>query len=105
MNRLAKITRALSPHCREAIRLQSDALERPLPELQRIGLRIHLALCIWCSRYGKQIKFLRTATQHCDHDREPKQGLPAGARERIKQALEAGKKATALKRIENFDVE
>jgi hypothetical protein len=92
MNWLTRTIHALSPNCREAIRLQSDALERPLPRLQRIGLRIHMALCIWCSRYSKQIKFLRTAARHCDHDREPKQGLPAGARERIKQALEAGKK-------------
>jgi hypothetical protein len=92
MNWLAKTIRTLSPNCREAIRLQSDALEHPLSRLQQIGLRIHLALCVWCSRYGKQIKFLRTAAQHCDHDREPKQILPWEARERIKQALKAGSK-------------
>jgi hypothetical protein len=92
MNRLAKIIRALSPNCREAIRLQSDALDRPLSWLQRIGLRIHLALCVWCLRYGKQIKFLRTAAQHYEYDQEPKQALPVEARERIKRTLEAGKK-------------
>ena len=92
MNRLAKIVRALSPNCREAIRLQSDALDRPLPRLQRIGLRIHLALCVWCLRYGKQIKFLRTAAQHCDHDHQPEQILPREARERIKRALKADNK-------------
>jgi len=92
MNWLTRTIHALSPNCREAIRLQSDALERPMPRLQRIGLRIHLILCLWCSRYGKQIKFLRTAAQHCDHDHVPKQILPREARERIKQALKAGKK-------------
>ena len=92
MNRLAKIIRALSPNCREAIRLQSDALDRPLPRLQGIGLRIHLALCVWCLRYGRQIKFLRTVAQHCEHDHAPKQILPREVRERIKRALEAGNK-------------
>lgn len=92
MNWLTQTVRALSPNCREAIRLQSDALDRPLPRLQRIGLRIHLALCVWCLRYGKQIKFLRTAAQHCEYDPEPEQALPVEARERIKRTLEAGKK-------------
>ena len=94
MNRLIKTIRALSPNCKEAIRLQSDALDRPLPPLRRIGLRIHLALCVWCSRYGEHIKFLRAAAQHCDHDHEQKQTLPPEARDRIreqvKRALETG---------------
>ena len=92
MSRLAQIIRTLSPNCREAIRLQSEGLDRPLPWVQRIGLRIHLVLCIWCSRYGKQIKFLRRAARQCDHDPEPKQILPREARERIERALETGKK-------------
>jgi hypothetical protein len=92
MNWLTKTIRALSPNCREAIRLQSAALDRPLPRPQRIGLRLHLVLCAWCLRYGKQITFLRNAAQHCDHDHAPKQILPREARERIKQALAAGKR-------------
>jgi hypothetical protein len=91
MNWLTNAIRALSPNCKEAIRLQSEALDHPLPPLRRIGLRIHLALCVWCSRYAKQIKFLRTAAQHCDHDHAPEQPLPAEARERIKRVLETGK--------------
>jgi hypothetical protein len=91
MNWLVKTIRTLSPNCREAIRLQSEALDRPLPWLQRIGLRIHLALCVWCLRYARQIQFLRSAAQHCDCEQEPKQTLPLEARVRIKRALEAGK--------------
>ena len=87
MNWLIKTIRALSPNCEEAIRLQSDALDRPLPPLRRIGLRIHLFLCVWCSRYGQQIKFLRTAAHHCDHDHEPNQTLPREARERIREQI------------------
>jgi hypothetical protein len=89
MNWLAKSFRALSPNCKEAIRLQSDALDRPLSRMQRIGLRIHLAMCRWCSRYGKQIDFLRTIARRCDHDQDPKQTMPPEARERIKRRLQS----------------
>jgi hypothetical protein len=87
MKWLIKVIRVLSPNCKESIRLQSDALDRPLWLSQRIGLRAHLALCVWCSRYGKQIKFLRSAVQHSEHDHGPEQTLPSDARERIKRAL------------------
>jgi len=89
MNRLPKIVRALSPNCKEAVRLQSEALDRPLTSLQPIGLRIHLALCVWCAGYGKQIIILRTAAQLSDH--EPNQSLSSEARERIKRTLQTGK--------------
>ena len=49
----------LSPSCREATRLQSEAMDRPLRLRQRIGLRIHVILCRWCRRYGRQIGLLR----------------------------------------------
>jgi hypothetical protein len=90
MNWLVQTIRALSPNCREAVRLQSEALDHPLSWRRRLGLRIHLALCVWCRRYGRQIKFLRLAAHHCDHNDDPNQTLPAGARERIKRALKNG---------------
>src|SRR5438093_6468934 len=68
MNWLVKIVRSLvrgladlSPGCITAPRLQSEALDRKLPLRQRFGLRVHLLLCKWCRRYGKQITFLRNA--------------------------------------------
>ena len=79
----------LSPNCREATRLQSEALDHPLGLGQRIGLRIHLFLCKWCRRYGKQIGFLRSAAhRHEGHEQcLPPQSLATEARERIKQRL------------------
>lgn len=88
---LARVMAALSPSCRQASRLQSEALDHKLPILQRIGLRIHLFLCKWCRRYGKQIRFLRDAAHdHSDALVEPApQNLPDAARERMKQRLRA----------------
>ena len=91
MNWITKTIRALSLNCKEAVRLQSDALDRPLSPAQRAGLRLHLLLCKWCRRYGRQIKFLRIVARDCDHVREPAQPLPAAARERIRRALKSAK--------------
>jgi hypothetical protein len=55
-------------------------------------LGIHLLLCKWCRRYGRQISFLRTACKRCsDHEQLPPQTLSAEARQRIKDKLRAGK--------------
>ena len=88
---LARGMAALSPNCKQASRLQSEALDHKLPVAQRVGLRIHLLLCKWCRRYGKQIRFLRDAAhEHPDELVEPaRQNLPDAARERIKQQLRA----------------
>jgi hypothetical protein len=80
---------AISPNCKEAVRLQSEALDHQLPGLERFGLRLHLVLCKWCRRYGKQIRLLRDAAH--DHSEEltetTPQKLSPAARERISQSL------------------
>ena len=81
--------RTLSPNCREASRLQSDALEQPLPFPKRFGLRLHLLLCKWCRRYGRQIRFLRQAVhEHPDElNKAAPHSLSPEARERLKNSL------------------
>lgn len=88
---LARGMATLSPNCRQASRLQSEALDHKLSVLHRVGLRIHLLLCKWCRRYGKQIRFLRDAAhEHPDELVEPvRQKLPDAVRERMRQALRA----------------
>ena len=100
MNWLVKIVKSvvrgladLSPGCKTATRLQSEALDHKLPFRQRFGLRVHLLLCKWCRRYGKQVTFLRNAAhEHPDEIAEPiTQRLSDEARERIKQRLRTHK--------------
>lgn len=81
--------RILSLNCREASRLQSEGLGRALPLAQRLGLRIHLLLCQWCRRYGKQIRFLHhslRAHPHAHEEAAPHH-LSAAARQRLRQTL------------------
>lgn len=49
--------------CREASHLVSEDLDRRLGWVERIALRIHLAICDGCSKFSKQVAFLRKALQ------------------------------------------
>jgi hypothetical protein len=92
MNFLEKIKSScaeLSPDCREASRAQSEALDHRLPPVKRLGLWVHLLICKWCRRYGKQIRFLRDSAQaHQDELlRAGSHNLSNDVRERIKKRL------------------
>ena len=80
------------PSCREASRMQSEALDTKLCLSKRIGLSLHLLVCKWCRRYGKQIHFLRCAAH--EHEENLSESVPQKlspeARERIKQRLRNG---------------
>ena len=47
--------------CKDASRLVSQREEGPLSAWQRLVLRLHLSVCAACSRFEKQIAFLRNA--------------------------------------------
>ena len=68
-------------------------LDHPLSPAKRLGLWLHLLICKWCRRYGKQIRFLREAAhEHGEELTAPApQQLSPGARERIKRKLQTDK--------------
>jgi hypothetical protein len=80
------------PSCQDAARLQSEALDKKLSFPKRFGLFLHLLVCKWCRRYGKQIRFLgHAAHNHSENLSEAvPQKLSAEARERIKKRLQGG---------------
>jgi hypothetical protein len=45
--------------CKEATRLMSEQLDHPLPLYKLVLLKIHLAMCINCVYFGRQIKALK----------------------------------------------
>ena len=47
--------------CREAARLLSAAVDRPLTEEETGALQGHLAACLMCRNYEIQVKFLHKA--------------------------------------------
>lgn len=47
--------------CKEATRLMSQSLERPLTLGEKASLRLHTMICDGCRRAEHQFQFLRTA--------------------------------------------
>lgn len=86
---LKTAARNLSPTCRDASRLQSEQFDHLIPASQRVGLRIHLLLCRWCRRYGRQLDFLRKVVRaQNENSRLPENAtLSSDARERMKRAV------------------
>ncbi|AUM00218.1 hypothetical protein B4966_08600 [Rhodocyclaceae bacterium] len=48
--------------CKEATRLCSEALDRPLSLRERLALRMHLMMCSGCTNYHDQMAFIRNIT-------------------------------------------
>jgi len=87
-NRLRATVAGLLPDCREASRVQSELLDHPLPASRRLGLGLHLLVCKWCRRYGRQIRFLgHAAREHQDELLKSDCGLSPEAHDRIKRRL------------------
>jgi len=75
--------------CAEVARLLGDPQRPPLTLGYRIRLRVHLALCAFCSRYQRQVHRLRAALQRQPRAGEAAQstGLSRAARDRIRESL------------------
>jgi len=80
------------PTCREVTRLVSESMDRDLPFRQRFSLRLHLLMCSLCSRFRRQMLFLREAAHLFAAASEEGEllanvQLSPEARARIKQAV------------------
>lgn len=76
--------------CRSVSRMVSESLDRQLPLSQRIGLRFHLLMCRFCSRYRRQLLQMRELMRRIGDNTEKSQSaedLPVKARQRIQRAL------------------
>lgn len=47
--------------CRDAARLLLEGEDRPLATTERLKLRLHLAMCQGCTRFGQQVQLMRGA--------------------------------------------
>ena len=53
----------MMPTCKEVSRLVSQGLDRRLGFIERLRLRVHLAICDGCTNFKKQMEFLREAVK------------------------------------------
>ncbi len=49
--------------CKEATQLVSQGLDRRLSLVERLMLRLHLAICEGCTNFSRQMAILRKAMQ------------------------------------------
>jgi hypothetical protein len=61
-----RLTHVIS--CKEASLLLSQAEDRRLRLVERVQLRLHLAVCDACTRFSQQIAFLRIAMRRYAND-------------------------------------
>ncbi len=78
--------------CKDVTRLISESMDRSLPLGRRIGVRLHLMVCRFCSRYERQLLLIReTVRQIAAPPEDPAAFAPdtlsAAARERIRRSL------------------
>lgn len=66
----------------------SRKLDRGLPVLDRVRLRLHLLMCAMCSAYEAQLRFLRLAYRKAgEKSTTPEVRLSESARQRIREAM------------------
>jgi hypothetical protein len=80
------------PPCNAMVPLMSQSLERPLTLRERVTLKLHLWVCIWCVWYLEQVKLLgqtlRARGAQPDEDKiSTSLSLSSDAQNRIKKAL------------------
>ena len=82
------------PTCQELTPILSQSLERRLTLRERLTLRLHFLICVYCARYLKQLRFMRHAVRAReaqpladDAAADATPSLTPEARERIRRAL------------------
>jgi hypothetical protein len=50
--------------CKQASRLQSQAMDRRLTLVESLALRMHMVACDACTNVAKQLAFIRRALRH-----------------------------------------
>lgn len=58
-------------NCKQATQRMSEAQDRKLTLGEQLPLRMHLAMCVGCRNYGRQLDFLRAATRELKAGSEP----------------------------------
>lgn len=81
------------PTCKQTVEVISESMERPLSIREKVLLKLHLWVCLWCVLYLEHLHTLKEtlgATKEKDVAIAPTPGLSSEARERIKRNLTSG---------------
>lgn len=75
--------------CDDISHLISQSMDDTLPLHVRIGIRLHLIVCRWCTRYKKQLTLIHQSLIIMDNDADilPPKKLPEDVKHRLKRLL------------------
>jgi len=81
--------------CKDVTRLLSESMDHSLPLGKRVGVRLHLLICRFCSRYERQLLLIREIIRRLAVPEDPSgpstgELLSEEARERIRICLANG---------------
>lgn len=83
------------PPCRQTVEVISQSFERRLTLRERITLKVHLWICVWCQWYLEQLEVLRNSVREKSAE-SPEMDFPSAsnlsseARERIMRRISGG---------------
>ena len=79
------------PACKQTVEIISQSMERPLTLRERLLLKLHLWVCMWCLWYMEHLQLMRDAVRlqenETDVDVSTTTRLSDEARERIRRSL------------------
>ena len=75
--------------CHDVSQMVSRSMDARLPLRHRLGVRMHLLMCRYCSLFSRQLVMLRKMSRHIDDDMEAPctDKLSDEAKERIKKTI------------------
>lgn len=101
MSMFARITHGIRywllrrlPTCKQTVAVISESFERQLSLRERISVKLHLWICIWCVWYFEHLHLMRSAIKskaaQVPEMKSSSPPLSDAARERIKRRLSSG---------------
>ena len=78
------------PPCKQTVQVLSESLERKLTLRERVLIKLHLWVCMWCVWYVEHLQLMRSslrADTGQDHVLSSTPELSDEARERLKRRL------------------
>jgi hypothetical protein len=80
--------------CKDVTRLLSESMDHSLPIGKRVGVRLHLLICAFCSRYKRQLLLIRETVRRLSaiddaYGSLAGESLSEKAKERIRISLAA----------------
>lgn len=80
------------PAGKQTVELISQSMERPLTLRERVLLKPHLWVCMWCERYLEHLQLMRNALRVQENENDeaevsPTTRLSDEARERIRRSV------------------